>query len=97
MQSPARSWSGLTRVGRDEAVGDGVLDPVLGAPVVDDDPDPRDVADRTGGTRWPVPLTVLVHPASSAPPISAANNLCIRAPPEPRHDICTPSTTRWHL
>jgi hypothetical protein len=81
MQSPARSSSRVTRAVLDEAVGDGVADPVLGASAFDDDPpSPGDVTDPTGGTRWPVPLTVLVHPTSSATPMSAASDLCTAHP-----------------
>jgi hypothetical protein len=65
----------------DETVGDGAAVPVLGGAVVDDDSaGTPDVADPTRETWWPVPLTVVLQPASSAAPISAASSLPISHP-----------------
>ena len=80
MQSPARSLSMLTRAGLDAADDDAVADPPLEDSALDDDPAPP-VAELAGaGTCCPAPVTVLVQPASSAPPTSVTSNLCIRVP-----------------
>lgn len=94
MQSPARSLSMLTRAGLDAADDDAVADPPLEDLALDDDPAPP-VAELAGaGTCCPAPVTVLVQPASSAPPTSVTSNLRIRFPPNRITNLCTPQTTR---
>jgi len=94
MQSPARSLSMLTRAGLDAADDDAVADPPLEDSALDDDPAPPVAELAGGGTCCPAPVTVLVQPASSAPPTSVTSNLRIRVPPNRITNLCTPQTTR---